>query len=176
MTHWLPAPNFLPGTDRCSESAGPDHCSLVPDHCSLARRSICYGLVEPFLQLNLSSWSYRVAVLSSVITPSLKLPAVPSTGVRPRDGDVNWGCSLVLDDAPLLCVPIDIISLSNVEDAPINIPSDIGLVGESDNAFLLFSCLGLGVKSIPSAPAPDRHNQNTIHHFGITPCVNRTLS
>ena len=38
----------------------------------------------------------------------------------------------MLDDAPLLCVPIDIISLSNVEDAAIVIPSDTGLDSELD--------------------------------------------
>ena len=40
------------------------------------------------------------------------------------------------DDAPPFCVPIDIISLLYVDDAPIVIPSDIGLVGESEKRFL----------------------------------------
>ena len=36
----------------------------------------------------------------------------------------------MLDDAPPFLRPIDIISLSNVEDASTVIPSDIGLDGE----------------------------------------------
>ena len=47
-----------------------------------------------------------------------------------------------------------IISLSNVEDVPIIIPSDIVLDGEFDIAFLLFSCLGLGVKSVSECISP----------------------
>ena len=50
----------------------------------------------------------------------------------------------MLDDTPPFGVPIDVISLSNVEDAPIVIPFDIGLDGELDFAFLFFSRLGLG--------------------------------
>ena len=79
---------------------------------------------------------------------SLIAPAAPDTGVRPREIDVDWDCRLVLDDAPPFCVPIDIINLSNDEDSPTVIPSDTGLVGELDNAFLHLSCLGHGVKSI----------------------------
>ena len=40
------------------------------------------------------------------------------------------------DDAPPFLVPIDIISLLYVDDAPIVIPSDIGLVGELEKRFL----------------------------------------
>ena len=68
--------------------------------------------------------------------------------MRSRDGDANRGCSLVVDDAPPLCVSIDIISLSDVEDAPIVSPSDNSLDGQVDIAFLFISCLGLGVKSM----------------------------
>ena len=65
--------------------------------------------------------------------------------MRSRDDDANRGCILVLDDAPPLCVSIDIISLSDVEDAPIVSPSDNGQV---DIAFFFISCLGLEVKSM----------------------------
>ena len=67
-------------------------------------------------------------------------------GVSPREDEVNCGCSLVLDDAPPFCLCIDVISLSNVADAPIVIPSDIGLFGEAEDASLLMSFLGHGVK------------------------------
>ena len=60
----------------------------------------------------------------------------------------------MLDEAPLSCVPTDIIRLSNVEDVPIFIPSDIRLDGELDIAFLLFSCLGLGLKSVSKCISP----------------------
>ena len=40
------------------------------------------------------------------------------------------------NEAPPFWVPIDIISLFYVDDAPIVIPSDIGLVGESKKRFL----------------------------------------
>ena len=49
---------------------------------------------------------------------------------------------------------IDIISLSNVEGVSIVIPSDIGLDGELDIAFLHFSCLGLDVKSVFECISP----------------------
>ena len=84
------------------------------------------------------SSSKLVITLANMALPSL---AVPSTGVRPRDDDAICGCSLVIDDAPHCCIPTDIISLSNVEDVPIVIPSDIGFNGELDIAFYLFSCL-----------------------------------
>ena len=49
---------------------------------------------------------------------------------------------------------IDIISLSNVEDVPLVILSDIGLDGELDIAFLHFSCLGLVLKSVFECISP----------------------
>ena len=57
----------------------------------------------------------------------------------------------MLYDAPPFCVPVDNLSNSNVEDVPIVfvIPSDIGLAGELELAFLFFSCFGL-VKKIES--------------------------
>ena len=59
-------------------------------------------------------------------------------------------------------MPIDIISLSYVDDAPIAIPSELALVGESDNALLLFSCLKLGVKSMSECiiPGPSYPEEN----------------
>ena len=60
----------------------------------------------------------------------------------------------MLDDTPPFGVPIDIISLSNAEDAPIVIPFDIGLDGELDIAFLFFSRLGLGVISFSECISP----------------------
>ena len=78
---------------------------------------------------------------------SLISPAAPNVGVGPREAEVNCGCTMVLDDAPPFHWPIDIINLANVEDVPTVIPSDMGLVGEVDNAFLLMSFLGHGVKS-----------------------------
>ena len=60
----------------------------------------------------------------------------------------------MLDDATPFCVSTDIISLSNVEDISIGTQSDIGLDGELDIAFLLFSCLGLGVKSVSECISP----------------------
>ena len=54
----------------------------------------------------------------------------------------------MLDDELRFCMPIDIISLSNFEDSPIVILLDIGLDGEIEITFFLFSCLGLGVKSV----------------------------
>ena len=73
-------------------------------------------------------------------------PVAPNDGVSPREDEVNYGCSLVLDDAPPFCLLMDVINLSKVDDAPIVIPSDMGLVGEADDAFLLISFLGHGVK------------------------------
>ena len=73
-------------------------------------------------------------------------PVAPNDGVSPRENEVNCGCSLVLDYAPPFCLLIDVINLSKVDDAPIVIPSDMGLVGEADDAFLLISFLGHGVK------------------------------
>ena len=78
---------------------------------------------------------------------SLISSAAPLAGVRPREDEVNCGCSLVLYDSPPFCLPIDIIKLSNVEDVLTIIPSDMSLVGEVDNAFLLMLFLGHGVKS-----------------------------
>ena len=60
----------------------------------------------------------------------------------------------MLDDTPPFRVSTDIISLSNVEDIAIVIQSDIGLDGELDFAFLLFSCLGLGVESVSECISP----------------------
>ena len=60
----------------------------------------------------------------------------------------------MFDDAPPSYVPTDIISLSNVEDVLTVIPFDIGLNGEFDIAFLLISCLGLGVKSVSESISP----------------------
>ena len=71
-------------------------------------------------------------------------------------------------------VSIDIISLSKFEAAPIVIPSDIGLDGELDLAFLLFSCLGLGVKSVSECISPDGQSQKHCHAF-IVQCL-ETLS
>ena len=45
----------------------------------------------------------------------------------------------MLDEAPPLCVHIDIISLSIFDDVPIVIPSDTDLDDEMDIAFLFFS-------------------------------------
>ena len=60
----------------------------------------------------------------------------------------------MLDDEPPFCVHIN-ISLSNVEDAPIVIPSDTRLDGELDIVFLLFSCLRLRVKPVSECISPE---------------------
>ena len=60
----------------------------------------------------------------------------------------------MLDDAPPFCVPVDNIRLSIVEDVPIVIPSDIGLGGELDIAFLFFSCFGLAKKIVSESTSP----------------------
>ena len=61
-------------------------------------------------------------------------------------------------------MPIDIISLSNGKVVPIVIPSDIGLIGEVDAAFLPSSCFGLGVKSVSqfANPREAKHDGNTV--------------
>ena len=60
----------------------------------------------------------------------------------------------MLDEAPPLCVHIDIISLSIFDDVPIVFPSDTDVGGEVDIAFLIFSCFGLRVKFISKCISP----------------------
>ena len=130
-------------------------CDFMSVSSSLNLSWTCWALSPTqsiLLVISCRSSSRPVITSANMSTTS---PAVPSTGVKPRDDDVNWGCCLVLDDAPPFCVPIDIIILSKVEVAPIVIPSDIGLSGELDNAFLPFSYLGLGVKSISECTSPE---------------------
>ena len=81
--------------------------------------------------------------------------AQPNAEVRPRGENINWGCSLVLDDALPLSISIDIISLSNVESVSTGIHSDTGLDGEVDIAYLFFSCFGLEVKSVSEFISPE---------------------
>ena len=82
----------------------------------------------------------------------------------------------MLNDAPPFRVPTDVISLSNVEDAPTVIPSDIGLYCELDNAFIFFSCLGLGVNSTSESLVPNGGNWKTISQSGATSSVHRAKS
>ena len=134
LTPWLLEPSFLQGTDRCFEPTGPDWSLLVISLLP-ARLKTFHGPVEPFLSLVRSFLSYPVVVLQGL---SLRWQTCyshhwpfPTLG----SDDAHRGYSPVLDDALPFRVPIDIISLSNIEDVPI-IPCDTGLDGELDIAFL----------------------------------------
>ena len=80
----------------------------------------------------------------------------------------------MLDDAPSFSVPIDIISLYNVDDVPIVIPSFISLDGELDIAFMFFSCFKLGRNPCPSALVPNGQSQKIVHQLGAMSYVHYT--